>query len=51
MKSETSILLTILLSYGIIGIRERADYLKRKETIIGTPDKGTTVRVRIPLLK
>jgi len=36
-------------SYGIIGIRERTDYLKGKETIIGIPDKGTTIRVRIPL--
>ena len=34
---------------GILGMRERAALLGGQLTIIGAPEKGTTVRVRIPV--
>ncbi|MGO9377722.1 MAG: ABC transporter substrate binding protein [Dissulfurispiraceae bacterium] len=36
-------------SYGLIGIRERARYLGGDVIIGGSPDKGTSVEVNIPL--
>jgi PAS domain S-box-containing protein len=36
-------------SFGILGMRERAALLGGKLTIIAAPEKGTTVRVRIPV--
>lgn len=36
-------------SFGILGIRERIDSLKGEITIQGTPDKGTMIKVVIPL--
>ena len=41
--------LTKSRSFGIMGIRERADFLQGKVKINGIPDKGTTVKVTIPL--
>ena len=38
-------------SFGLIGIRERVHLLEGEVEIIGIPDKGTTVIVRIPLHK
>lgn len=38
-------------SFGIIGIRERVYLLKGKVTIVGVPDKGTTLTVHIPYNK
>jgi signal transduction histidine kinase len=35
-------------SLGILGMRERAALLGGELGIIGAPQKGTTVRVRIP---
>ena len=36
-------------SFGLIGMRERARFLRGKLKINGLPDKGTTVRIEIPL--
>ena len=36
-------------SYGLIGIRERVDFLEGEVKIKGIPSKGTTVTIRIPL--
>lgn len=36
-------------SYGIMGIKERVEYLGGNVHIIGVPDKGTTVKVRLPI--
>jgi|GEM_PF-1175886 len=36
-------------SYGIMGIKERVEYLGGDIHITGVPDKGTTVKVRLPI--
>jgi signal transduction histidine kinase len=36
-------------SFGLLGIRERVLFLGGEVDIVGTPGKGTTVRVEIPL--
>ncbi len=36
-------------SFGLIGMRERAKYLGGELEITGIPDKGTTVKIEIPL--
>lgn len=36
-------------SFGILGIKERINLLGGKVTIAGRKDKGTTIRVRVPL--
>jgi signal transduction histidine kinase len=36
-------------SFGLIGMRERARFLRGKLEIKGIPDKGTTVKIKIPL--
>lgn len=38
-------------SFGLIGIQERALYLKGQVTIKGVPQKGTTIALTIPLLE
>jgi signal transduction histidine kinase len=38
-------------SFGIMGMKERAEYLRGKITYKGIPNKGTTVHLSIPLLK
>lgn len=38
-------------SFGLLGIRERAEYWGGEVTIKGKPGEGTTVSVAIPLLK
>ena len=38
-------------SFGLLGIRERVHLLKGKVTIVGIPDKGTTLTVHIPFDK
>jgi signal transduction histidine kinase len=38
-------------SFGIIGMKERIEYLGGKITIHGAPGKGTTIHLNIPLLK
>jgi signal transduction histidine kinase len=38
-------------SLGILGIRERIQYLNGDTDIKGIPNKGTTVRVRVPIAK
>ena len=38
-------------SFGLLGIRERAEYWGGEVTIKGKPGEGTTVSVTIPLLK
>ena len=37
-------------SFGILGIRERVSLLGGECLIVGTPEKGTMVKVRIPLI-
>ncbi len=37
-------------SFGLIGMRERAQYLDGLLSIIATPDKGTTLFLKIPLV-
>ena len=37
-------------SLGILGMRERAALLGGELGIIGAPEKGTTVKVRIPVV-
>lgn len=41
--------LTKSRSFGVMGIRERVDFLGGKMKIKGIPDKGTTLKVTIPL--
>jgi signal transduction histidine kinase len=38
-------------SLGILGMRERIQYLSGDIDIKGIPDKGTTVTVRVPIAK
>lgn len=38
-------------SFGLMGIRERTEFLGGKVTIRGIPKKGTTLSIRIPLAK
>lgn len=41
--------LTKLEAFGVMGIRERADFLGGEVKIKGIPGKGTTVTVTMPL--
>ncbi len=41
--------LTKSKSYGLMGIKERVDFLEGEVKIKGIPGKGTTVTIRIPL--
>ena len=36
-------------SYGLVGMRERAEFLGGKITIVGGPDVGTTITLDVPL--
>ena len=38
-------------SFGLMGIQERVLYLRGRADIAGTPGKGTTIRVEVPLEK